>query len=194
MTPAILDAVDQGFLDSLAAVGEHRIGGGQPHQGRFAGTKRHRQVGRQIVVDTEALGIFGDERHPDIAGEPHGHLIDRMFDPIAQSMGTARLALEILRTPNPKTRSLIDFDRLVENDGRWRIAIVECRGVDKRLERGTRLAQRLRRAIEFGLVERKTADHGEDAAGIGVHHDDRAADFRDLAQPVLPGFPSIGST
>ena len=89
MAPAVLDAVDQGFLDSFAAVGEHRIGGGQTHQGRFAGAKRIREVRRQIVIDAEALGIFGDKRHADIAGEPHGHLIDRMFDPIAQRVRTA---------------------------------------------------------------------------------------------------------
>src|SRR3984893_13016862 len=107
-----------------------------------------------------------------------------MFDPIAQGVGTARLAFEVFWTPRPKTRSLVDFYGLVENDGGWRIAVVECRGIDKRLERGTRLAHGLRRAIELGLVEGKTAGHGEHAAGVGVHHDVRAADVRGLAQPV----------
>ena len=78
-----------------------------------------------------------------------------MFDPIAQGVGTARLALEVFRTPHPKTRSLIDFYGLVENDGGRRIAIVSPRGAVKRLERGTRLAHGLRRAIELDWSKEK---------------------------------------
>ena len=187
VAPAVLDAVDQRRLDPLAAIGQHRIGGGHAHQRRLAGAERHREIGRQIVIDAEALGVFGDQRHADVAGEAHGHLVDRMFDAIAQRVRTARLAFEIFRTPDAKARPLVDFDRRVEHDRGRRIAIVERGRVDERLERGARLAQRLRRAVELGLVEGEAADHGEDAARIGVHRDDRAADLRNLAQAILAG-------
>ena len=141
MAEAILDAVDQGRLDLLAAVGEHRIGGRHPQQRRFAGAKRHGEIGRQIVVDAEALGIFGDERHADVAGEPHRHLVDRMLDAVAQGVRAARLAFEIFRPPDAKARTLIDLDRRVEDDGGRRIAVVERRRIDEGLERGARLAQ-----------------------------------------------------
>ena len=185
MAPAILDAVDEGRLDPLAAVGQHRIGRGHAQQRRLARAKRHREIGRQIVIDAEALGVFGDERHADVAGKAHGHLVDRMFDAIAQRVRTARLAFEILGTPDAKARPLIDFNRRVEHNRRRRITIVERRRIDEGLERGTRLAQRLRRPVEHGLVEGKSADHGEDAARIGIHGDDRAADLGDLAQAIF---------
>ena len=78
-----------------------------------------------------------------------------------------------------------DLDRLVEDDRGGRIAVVERRRIDEGLEGRAGLAQRLRRAVEGRLVEGEAADHGEDAAGIGVHRDEGAGDFRNLAQAEL---------
>ena len=75
-------------------------------------------------------------------------------------------------------------DRLIEHDRGRRIAVVERGGVDERLERGARLAQRLGGAVELGLVEREAADHRQHAAGERVHRDAGAGDLGDLAQAV----------
>ena len=71
----------------------------------------------------------------------------------------------VFRLPHAAPGPVIDLDRRVHHDGRGRVAVVERRRIDERLERGARLAQRLRRAIELALVEREAADHREHAAG-----------------------------
>src|ERR1700677_689081 len=97
VAPAVLDAIDQGGLNALAAVGEHRIARDHAEHRGLASAQRHRQERRQVVVDAETLGVFKDQRHAYVASEPHRHLVDRMFDPEAQRMRTARLSSEILR-------------------------------------------------------------------------------------------------
>jgi hypothetical protein len=74
--PAVLDAVDQRRLHAPAAIGDHRIGGDHPHHGGLAGAEREGQIRRQVVIDAEPLGVFGDQRHADVAREAHGHLVD----------------------------------------------------------------------------------------------------------------------
>ena len=110
-----------------------------------------------------------------------------MLDAEAQGLRAVELVRIVFRPPHAGARPLIDLDRRIHHDGRGRVAVVERRRVDERLERRARLAQRLRRAIELALVEREAADHREHAAGERVHRDDRAGDFRDLAQAVLAG-------
>jgi hypothetical protein len=73
------------------------------------------------------------------------------------------------------------------------MAIVECRGIDKRLERRTRLADGLRRAIELGLVEGKTADHDSEHAPSVGSITMIAPLTSGLAQPKLR-IPPTGST
>src|SRR5579862_2760866 len=104
-----------------------------------------------------------------------------MLDAEAQGMRPRGFALEIFGAPDLAV-ALIDFNRLVEFDRRRGIAVVDGGRVNERLEGGTWLAHRLRRAIEFRLVERKAADHGEDAAGEGVHRHTGPRNFRDLPQ------------
>src|SRR5271170_6356409 len=58
VAPAILDAVDQGRLDSLAAVGEHRIARDLAEHRGLARAQRHRQERWQIVVDAKTLGVL----------------------------------------------------------------------------------------------------------------------------------------
>ena len=186
MAPAVLDAVDQGRLDALAAVGQHGIGGDHAHDRGFAAAERVGQIQPEIVVDAEATRVFGDQGHADVAGEAHGHQVFRMLDAVAQGMRSVVAFLEILRPPDFPIR-LGDLDRLVENDRRGRIAAFERRGVDDRLEGRARLALRLGGAVEVGLVVGIAADHGEDAAGIGVHGDDGAGNFGYLAQAELAG-------
>ena len=58
----------------------------------LAGAERERQVGRQIVVDAEALGVFGDQRHAEVLRQPHGHDVARVLDAEAQRRGPVELA------------------------------------------------------------------------------------------------------
>src|SRR5258707_613418 len=67
-------------------------------------------------------------------------------------------------------------------DARRGEAIFQRGDVDERLEGRTRLALGLGRPVELALLERPAADQREDPPGFRIHHDDPAADIRDLAQ------------
>ena len=73
--------------------------------------------GGMIVIDAEALGVFGDQRHADVAGEPHRHQVVRMLDAIAQRVRAARLAFEVLRPPDSEP-------------GPWSISIGSSRSIE----------------------------------------------------------------
>ena len=73
------------------------------------------------------------------------------------------------------------LDRRVDHDGRRRVAVVERGGVDERLERRARLAQRLGGAVEDARLVGEAALHRQHAAGLGVHRHEAALDRRDLA-------------
>ena len=60
----------------------------------LAGAERERQIGRQVVVDAEALGVFGDQRHADVLREPHRHHVARLLDAEAQRRRAVVLAVE----------------------------------------------------------------------------------------------------
>ena len=85
MAVAVLNAVDQGRDDAPAAIVEHRIGGDHAQHGGFAGAQRVGQIWRQLVIDAEALGIFGDQRHAEVLRQPHRHDVARLFETEAQS-------------------------------------------------------------------------------------------------------------
>ena len=139
--------------------------------------------GQQIVVDAEALGIVGDDRHAEVLGQAHRHLVARLLDAEAQRRRAGRvLLLVVLRLPDVLAGALLDLDRRVEDDRRRLVAVVERRRVDERLERRAGLALGLHGAVELAHGEREAADHGEHAARVGVHRDDAAADLRDLHQ------------
>ena len=172
MAVAVLDAVDQGRLHALAAIVEHRIGGDHAQQSGLAGAERKRQIRRQVVIDAEALGIVGDQRHADILRQPHRHHVTRALDAEAQRRRAVELALVIFRPPGFLAGALVDLQRRVQHDRGRRVAVIERGGIDDRLERRAGLPQRLRRAVELALVVGKAADHGEDASGQRIHRQD----------------------
>ena len=182
---AVLDAVDQRRLHPAAAVVEHRIGGDHAQHGGLAGAERVGQIRRQFVIDAEPLGVFGDQRHADVLREPHRHHVARLFEAEAQGRRAIKLAAVVFRPPDAAALPHVDFDGRIHDDARRRVAVVERRRIDERLERRARLPQRLRRAVELALVEGEAADHGEHAAGARIHHHHGAGDFGDLPQPVL---------
>ena len=75
-----------------------------------------------------------------------------MLDRETQGVRPARFALEILGAPNLAV-ALIDRHRRIEEDRRWRVAVVERGGVDERLEGGAGLALRLGRPVELGFIK-----------------------------------------
>ena len=182
----ILDAVDQSCLDPTAAIGKHGIGLGHSQHRSLAGAERERQIGRQVIVDAEPLGVFGDQRHADVLGKPHRHDVARVLDAEAQGLRPVIFSGRIIfRPPWREPGALVDLDRRVHHHRRRRIAVIERRRVDERLERGTGLAQRLRGAVELALVVREASDKREHPAGQRFHHNEPARHFGKLTQPIL---------
>ena len=97
---AVLDAVDQRRDHAPAAVVEHRIGGDHAQHRRLAGAERVGQIRRQLVIDAEALGIFGDQRHADVLRQPHRHHVTRLLEAEAQRRRAEELAAVIFRLPD----------------------------------------------------------------------------------------------
>ncbi len=180
---AVLDAVDQRRLDLAAAVVEHRVGADHAQQRGLARAQREREIGRQVVIDTEALGVFADQRHADVLRQPHRHHVARLLDAEAQGRGAVELLRVVFRRPDAVAG--VDLERRVHHHGRGRIAVVEGSRVDDRLERRSGLAQRLGRAVELTLVIGEAADHREHVAGLRLHHHHRARDLGYLMQAEL---------
>ena len=91
--------------------------------------------------------------------------------PVRSVDGPPRLAVIVLRRPDLVAD--LDGDRPVHDHRGRRIAVVERRRVDDRLERRARLAIGLRGAVELRLRIGEAADHGEHAAGMRVHRHQR---------------------
>lgn len=180
---AILDAVDQRRLDLLAAIGDDGIGGDETQNGRFAGAERHCKKRRHLVVDPETFGIFGDDVHPQVVGEPYRHQVTRFLDAETQRRRSGRTAAIVLGPPDLAAGN--DLDRRIQNDRCRRIAVVEGRSVDEGLESGAGLAHCLGCTVEFGLPIGEPADHSQHAAGMRIHCDQPTLHFRRLAQPIL---------
>ena len=85
-------------------------------------------------------GEFGDQRHADIAREPHRHLVDRMLDGVAQRMRPLDLPSKFSGVQRPKAGALVD--RSPARQARSRTACGrrcrDRRGIDDGLERMNR--------------------------------------------------------
>src|SRR5947207_2472206 len=95
------------------------------------------------------------------------------------------MLLEILGRPHRQARALRERHWRIQHLAFRRVAIVQRRRIDERLEGRARLALRLHGAIELAGGKTETAGEREDAAGVRVHYHDGAIDLRHLAQSVM---------
>jgi hypothetical protein len=72
------------------------------------------------------------------------------------------------------------FDWRVFDQGRGRVTFVERGKIDKRLERGARLALGLRRPVELAFIELPAALHRQHAPVVRVQRDNRSLHQRNL--------------
>ena len=183
---AVLDAIDERRLDLFAAVVEHGVAGHHAEQRGLRGAERHGEGGREIIVDAKPAGIFGDDRHAHIAGQPHRHEVAGMLDAEAQGRGSGgRTSLVVFRAPFRHARALTNANRAVDDDTGGIVAVVERGRVNQRAERGSGLPTCLRGAIELALREAEAARDGKHPAGVWVHGHERAAHLGDLLQRPL---------
>ena len=171
---AVLHPVDQRRGDALAVLVEHRIGRGQPQWRCLTGAERHRIHPRHVVHDAEFLDRLADRLHPDRRGDMRGRQVARMFERHPQRDWSHEGVLVVARRPRRQTRTLAERDRIVVHQGRWREPVFERGQVDERLDRRSRLALGLRRAVELAQLEAEPASHRQNAAGVRIEHDEGA--------------------
>ena len=150
-------------------VRESRIGRGHRHQCHFARPKRQRGHARHTAHSHAPRLIhgFGDA---DLLEHADRGPVARCAERRAYRH-RRRERMFVLGNP----RALQRVDRLVEmrDQRRRRVAVLERRRIDERLERGSRLAQRLCRAVEAARLEVAASNHRAHLAGCRVHRDER---------------------
>ena len=99
-------------------------------------------------------------------------------------MHPAPAAAEIAEAFLAEIRALIEAIGLVGNFARRSEAVVETGGIDKRFDRRSGLAQRLRGAVKAAQAAVEPALHSEDAPGLRVLREEGARDFGNRAQAI----------
>ncbi len=152
-----------------AAVGEHPVGSGHREQGDIPRPEHHRRHGWS--ADAEPLGVLDGSRNADGAEHLHRGTVARRAQRRAHGH-RAGSGMTVLGKPGAFGR----VHRLVEpgDDRGGRVAHLERRGVDERLERGSGLPVRLGRAIERALGEVAATDERAHFARVRVERDERA--------------------
>ena len=111
----VLNTINQGRGDFLAAIDQFGIGRGQTHHCRFRCTKRHGKNFWQFIDNPETFGVIGNHRHANGLGQTNGHKVSRFFNPKAHGRGTIELAAVVARLPLSKPRPLINHERRIKN-------------------------------------------------------------------------------
>ena len=112
----------------------------------------------------------------------HRRHVPRVFERVPQRDAAFVFPVVVLRLIGRLSRTGIVGDRLVNDDGGRRVAAIDRRGVDERLEQRADLAVRLRRAIELAAIEAEPADHRANLARAVVDGHERAFDERRLLE------------
>ena len=180
---AVLDIVDQRRGHRPAIVGEDRIGVGQLEHRGVAGAQRDRQIA-VIIADAELGGVGDDLVHAGLRRGADGHQVARLLDAPAHRLGARIFAVEVAEAFVAQPRPLPHAEWRIDDDRGRGHAVFERRHIDDRLERRSRLAQRLGRAIVGGADHVEAALHRHHPAGVDFLGDEAAADFGNGAQRI----------
>ena len=115
-------------------------------------------------MDAEAVGGLDHAREPDHLGHADGRDVVRVLERLAERHDAVELAVVVDRAVGRLARVDDDRERAVEDGVGAGVALLERRQVDEGLERRSRLAHGLRRAVELGLRPVGAADHRADGA------------------------------
>ena len=166
----ILHARDEMRRHGGALVGEHAVRRRQLHQREFAGAERERRDVRHRRRDPEALREVRRRADADLLQQLRRRAIARDLQRGPQRV----LGLFVLAAGQPRAARRVDRRVEMPQDRRGRVPALERRGVNDRLERGSCLAVRLRRAIEAAPAEIASADERADYTVRGVNRDEAA--------------------
>ena len=174
------DLGDEDRIVELPAGRERVVGPHQLEQRHLRAAERDREVARERPLEAEAWQVGDQIGKADVLRDLHGDDVDRVHQRLAQPRRSAEFLLVVLGLPD-LVAAIVEADRRIDDDRRGRVAVVERRGIDERLERGTGLTKSLYGAVELASRVVVAADHGAHVAGVGVERQKRA-----LGSPV-PG-------
>ena len=101
---------------------------------------------------------------------------------MSQGDRAQKLVLVIGRAVGVLVGARIEADRLVHDDGRRGVALVDRGGEENSLEQRPELSLGLGGAVELTAVEAVSADHRENASSAVVERDQRRLDLRFLLE------------
>jgi len=152
--------------DRIAPAGHRRIGRGQLEQADPGGAERETRLVGQRSGDAEVARGADDIRHPDVARQPDRRGVARPGEGFAQGDPAAMATVAVDRSP------AVNGDRRIVNQAVGRPAGAQGGEIDEQLERRSRLAPRLGRAVERRVDVALAADH-RDHPPVGAHRDQR---------------------
>ena len=172
-------------LDPLAAVGQRRIGSRHIDHLHFVGADRQRYRVGQRRGQAHLAGRIDDAGAPEfrvaVADDDrqfHRDRVQRMRERADEWQRAHVAAAEVMRAP------IADAHRRICDDGLGVDLPRHQRGqIDEGLERGARLALRVRRTVELARPIIATADDGPYEAGRFHHHGRRL--LRVIGRPML---------
>ena len=165
-----------------ALVREHRVGARHLDQRRLGRAEGDRQIGRQRRLEAEPPGVGDHLAGPELVHDADGGHVARLLECAAQRDRALELAVVVERRVGGLAGAAGKADRRVHQERDRRVAAVDRRGVDERLEGRADLAVGLRRAVELAALEAVAADHRQDLAGAVVDDEHGAFDLRRLLE------------
>ena len=180
----VLNTLNQIRRNFFAAVDHDTIGRCHIDKLGFTGAERHRQKLRQIVVNPHFFGVFGNLVHADVLRQTNSHQVAGFFNSLTQRQQPVEFFGIVGRLPNRLSGALIQHKRRIKNQIRRFIAVFESRQINNRLKGRTGLAFCLSGAVVLGFLERVTADHCQNFAGVRIHGHHCALNIGKLPQII----------
>ena len=175
--------MDQVRRNLEAAVGEAAPAGGDFHRRQGRGAQGQRQVARQVLlVEAEARDVVDRVFDTQALQDADRYQVAGLVQGFAQADGTEEGIGVVLRTPDLVDRFVDKHDRRIVDQGRRRIAAVQRRAIDERLEAGARLALGLHRPVVVALLKGEAAYQGANCAVVRIQRYQRALYGRHLRE------------
>ena len=164
-------------LDGIASRCHRRIGRRQLQQVGLRGSKRDRQVVREVTLDPEVARRGLHRAHAHSVRKPRRRDIRRFGERPFQGHRACVFSIVILRRPvADRHRTILDHRVGIEPRP-------QRREIDEQLEGAARLPLRLDRAVEGAGLIVNPADHREDTA-VRAHGDQRPLRGGRILQPL----------
>jgi len=174
LAAAALDAIDQVWIDLVAAVGKGAPARGDFHRRQGCSAQRQRKVARQVLLVEAELGDVVDGTvHAHGLQQADRHQVARLVQRFTQADRAEEGVGVVLGSPFIVLVLVEEHDWRIVDQAGGSVAAVQCSTIDERLEARAWLALGLHGTVVVTLLEREAADQGADGAVLRVEGDQR---------------------